>query len=92
MLVALFLWSRVRRRLGPWRLLYPLAMGLTLAEDIDRYCFEQSGALSHAPGAAGDPCREGAAYPTVEARPAVRVVSRPAGRASSLGGVGVGRR
>jgi PAP2 superfamily len=41
MLVALFLWSRVRRRaLRPLLLLYPLAMGLTLMATGEHYFFD----------------------------------------------------
>ena len=41
MLVALFLWSRVRRRaLRPLLLLYPLAMGLTLIATGEHYFFD----------------------------------------------------
>lgn len=41
MLVALFLWSRVRRRaLRPLLLLYPIAMGLTLMATGEHYFFD----------------------------------------------------
>ncbi len=40
MLVALFLWSRVRTRLRPLLLLYPLAMGLTLMATGEHYFFD----------------------------------------------------
>jgi membrane-associated phospholipid phosphatase len=40
MLVALFLWGRVRRRLRPLLLLYPLAMGLTLVATGEHYFFD----------------------------------------------------
>ncbi len=39
-LVALFLWSRVRPRLRPLLLLYPLAMGLTLIATGEHYFFD----------------------------------------------------
>ena len=39
-LVALFLWSRVRPRLRPLLLLYPLAMGLTLMATGEHYFFD----------------------------------------------------
>jgi hypothetical protein len=40
MLVALFLWPRVRRPLRPLLLLYPLAMGLTLMATGEHYFFD----------------------------------------------------
>ena len=40
MLVALFLWPRVRRLLRPFLLLYPLAMGLTLMATGEHYFFD----------------------------------------------------
>ena len=40
MLVALFLWPRVRRSLRPLLLLYPLAMGLTLMATGEHYFFD----------------------------------------------------
>ncbi len=40
MLVALFLWGRVRRRLRPLLLLYPAAMGLTLVATGEHYVFD----------------------------------------------------
>jgi membrane-associated phospholipid phosphatase len=40
MLVALFLWGRVRPRLRPLLLLYPLAMGLTLIATGEHYFFD----------------------------------------------------
>jgi membrane-associated phospholipid phosphatase len=40
MLVALFLWPRVRPRLRPLLLLYPLAMGLTLMATGEHYLFD----------------------------------------------------
>jgi hypothetical protein len=40
MLVALFLWRRVRARLRPLLLLYPLAMGLTLMATGEHYFFD----------------------------------------------------
>jgi membrane-associated phospholipid phosphatase len=40
MLVALFLWGRVRARLRPLLLLYPLAMGLTLMATGEHYFFD----------------------------------------------------
>lgn len=40
MLVALFLWTRVRPRLRPPLLLYPLAMALTLAATGEHYLFD----------------------------------------------------
>jgi hypothetical protein len=40
MLVALFLWPRVRRALRPLLLLYPLAMGLTLMATGEHYFFD----------------------------------------------------
>ncbi|HEX6455071.1 MAG TPA: phosphatase PAP2 family protein [Solirubrobacterales bacterium] len=40
MLVALFLWGRVRQRLRPLLLLYPLAMGLTLMATGEHYFFD----------------------------------------------------
>jgi hypothetical protein len=40
MLVALFLWGRVRRQLRPLLLLYPLAMGLTLVATGEHYFFD----------------------------------------------------
>jgi hypothetical protein len=40
MLVALFLWGRVRPRLRPLLLLYPLAMGLTLMATGEHYFFD----------------------------------------------------
>ena len=40
MLVALFLWSRVRPSLRPLLLLYPLAMGLTLIATGEHYFFD----------------------------------------------------
>jgi hypothetical protein len=40
MLVALFLWPRVRRPLRPLHLLYPLAMGLTLMATAEHYFFD----------------------------------------------------
>lgn len=40
MLVALFLWGRVRPRLRPLLLLYPLAMGLTLVATGEHYFFD----------------------------------------------------
>jgi len=40
MLVALFLWGRVRPALRPLLLLYPLAMGLTLMETGEHYFFD----------------------------------------------------
>ena len=40
MLVALFLWSRVRRPLRPLLLLYPLAMALTLMATGEHYFFD----------------------------------------------------
>jgi membrane-associated phospholipid phosphatase len=40
MLVALFLWPRVRRRWRPLRLAYPLAMGLTLMATGEHYFFD----------------------------------------------------
>lgn len=40
MLVALFLWSRVRPKLRPLLLLYPLAMGLTLMATGEHYFFD----------------------------------------------------
>jgi hypothetical protein len=39
-LVAFFLWSRVRRRLRPLLLLYPLAMGFTLMSTGEHYFFD----------------------------------------------------
>ncbi len=39
-LVALFLWGRVRRRLRPLLLLYPLLMGLTLMATGEHYFFD----------------------------------------------------
>ncbi len=39
-LVALFLWGRVRPRLRPLLLLYPLAMGLTLISTGEHYFFD----------------------------------------------------
>jgi membrane-associated phospholipid phosphatase len=40
MLLALFLWPRVRRPLRPLLLLYPLAMGLTLMATGEHYFFD----------------------------------------------------
>ena len=40
MLVALFLWPRVHRRLRPLLVLYPLAMGLTLMATGEHYFFD----------------------------------------------------
>lgn len=40
MLVAMFLWPRVRRPLRPLLLLYPLAMGLTLMATGEHYFFD----------------------------------------------------
>jgi membrane-associated phospholipid phosphatase len=40
MLVALFLWPRVRRALRPLLLLYPLAMGVTLMATGEHYFFD----------------------------------------------------
>ena len=40
MLVALFLWPRVRRPLRPLLVLYPLAMGLTLMATGEHYFFD----------------------------------------------------
>jgi membrane-associated phospholipid phosphatase len=40
MLVALFLWPRVRRPLRPLLLLYPLVMGLTLMATGEHYFFD----------------------------------------------------
>jgi membrane-associated phospholipid phosphatase len=40
MLVALFIWPRVRRPLRPLLLLYPLAMGLTLMATGEHYFFD----------------------------------------------------
>ena len=40
MLIALFLWPRVRRPLRPLLLLYPLAMGLTLMATGEHYFFD----------------------------------------------------
>ena len=40
MLVALFLWPRVRRSLRPLLLLYPLAMGVTLMATGEHYFFD----------------------------------------------------
>jgi membrane-associated phospholipid phosphatase len=40
MLLALFLWPRVRRALRPLLLLYPLAMGLTLMATGEHYFFD----------------------------------------------------
>jgi hypothetical protein len=40
LLVALFLWKRVRPRLRPLLLLYPLAMGLTLMATGEHYFFD----------------------------------------------------
>jgi hypothetical protein len=40
MLVALFLWGRVRPRLRPLLMLYPLAMGLTLMATGEHYFFD----------------------------------------------------
>jgi hypothetical protein len=40
MLVALFLWGRVRPRVRPLLLLYPLAMGLTLIATGEHYFFD----------------------------------------------------
>jgi hypothetical protein len=40
MLVALFFWPRVRRRLRPLLLLYPAAMGLTLIATGEHYFFD----------------------------------------------------
>jgi len=40
MLVALFLWGRVRPKLRPLLLLYPLAMGLTLMATGEHYFFD----------------------------------------------------
>jgi membrane-associated phospholipid phosphatase len=40
MLVALFLWARVRPRLRPLLLLYPLAMGLALMATGEHYLFD----------------------------------------------------
>jgi membrane-associated phospholipid phosphatase len=40
MLLALFLWPRVRRPLRPLLLLYPLAMGLTLMATGEHYLFD----------------------------------------------------
>ena len=39
-LVAVFLWGRVRPRLRPLLLLYPLAMGLTLIATGEHYFFD----------------------------------------------------
>ena len=39
-LVAMFLWSRVRRGLRPLRALYPLAMALTLIPTGEHYFFD----------------------------------------------------
>jgi hypothetical protein len=53
MLVALFLWPRVRRPLRPLLLIYPLAMGLTLMATAEHYFFDVLLGWMYAGGAMG---------------------------------------
>ena len=75
MLVALFLWPRVRRPLRPLLLLYPLAMGLTLMATGEHYFFDVLLGWTYAASVMG----AGAWWERRRSRAAVRSLSRPPG-------------